>query len=168
MTRKMQNPQDQFEEKKVLGKLSSKLKDRQFSPELMQGSNFRWREIRREVEVKSKVNNGSGIETPQSDLAALKQSLIENYIATGWPEPPLHSLLPCACGWIVHMWQQWFWEMRSRDSRDVLGVGQGTAAKIWIQDGEVSARLEDAVWGNTSYLCSPRLLGNFLNNEKLI
>ena len=23
---------------------------------------------------------------------------------------------------------------------------QGTAAKIWIQDGEVSARLEDAVW----------------------
>ena len=60
------------------------------------------------------------------------------------------------------------WEMRSRDSWDVLGVGQGTAAKIWIQDGEVSARLKDAVWGNTSYLCSPRLLGKFLNSEKLI
>ena len=93
----------------------------QFSGE--EGSAGKWKSNPAVSTSKSYANNGSGIETPQSDLAALKQSLIENYIATGWPEPPLHSLLPCACGWIVHMWQQWFWEMRSRDSRYVLGGG---------------------------------------------
>ena len=48
----MQNHEDQFEEKKVLGEWTSKLKDRQFSPELIQGSKFIRGGIHRGAEVK--------------------------------------------------------------------------------------------------------------------
>ena len=80
----MQHPQDQFEEKKVLGKLSSKLKDRQFSS-VDAGIKF---QVKRDPQ-----GSGSQIQLfqPQSqmqtmalelrrlhsDLAVLGQSLIE-------------------------------------------------------------------------------------------
>ena len=146
---KMQNHEDQFEEKKVLGEWTSKLKDRQFSPELIQGSKFIRGGIHRGAEVKFSCFNlklGCGQWLWNWDacsLTWLPLSKVWLRSSHGMTRA-FNTLIVAMCMWM--------------DCTDVAtlilrnegpGPGveaQGTAAKIWIQDGEVSAGLEDAVW----------------------
>jgi len=94
-------------------------------------STGRWKTNQSVPTPKPDANNGSGVEMPQSDLAAFKQSLVEICRITGRPEPDI----PCC-----YVDGLYVATVLVGDEGPVQGTcevfcveAQGTAAKIWME-----------------------------------
>merc|ERR1719394_1662580 len=94
-------------------------------------STGKWKTNQSVPTPKPDANNGSGVEMPQSDLAAFKQSLVEICRITGRPEPDI----PCC--YVDGLYVATVIvgdEGPIQGTREMFCVeAQGTAAKIWME-----------------------------------